>query len=100
MNNRFPCLEIQYTVSVQTGSATNAGTDANVFITLVGDKNKITRHPLKKTDSGKNPFEKGHTDDFTFDHDNVGKVCLLNCDFFSQIFSLYLLVENYYYRTR
>lgn len=69
----------------------NAGTDANVFISIFGDKNKIVKHPLKKPDSGKNPFEKGHKDDFTFEHDNVGKVCcphsistfLDKCNFFS-----------------
>ena len=55
----------------------NAGTDANVLISLFGDKNKIVKHPLKKPDSGKNPFEKGHKDEFSFDDEDIGKVCLI-----------------------
>lgn len=55
----------------------NAGTDANVFISLFGDKNKIVKHQLKKPDSGKDPFEKGHKDEFSFEDEDIGKVCLL-----------------------
>lgn len=54
----------------------NAGTDANVFISLNGDKKKISKQPLKKPDSGKDPFERNQKDVFTFEHDNIGKVCL------------------------
>ena len=46
-------LETSFVVTVQTGSVTGAGTDANVYLTLNGDKNKITRRQLQKPESGK-----------------------------------------------
>ena len=61
-------------VTVQTGNVTSAGTDAKVFITLNGDKNKITKRVLQKPDDGKNPFEKGNKDVFTFDDNDIGQV--------------------------
>jgi hypothetical protein len=51
-----------------------AGTDANVFISLYGDKNKIVRYQLKKPGSGRNPFEKDQKDDFTFEDNDIGRV--------------------------
>ena len=63
-----------YVVTVQTGSETGAGTDAKVFITLNGDKNKITKRQLQKPEGGKDPFEKGGKDVFKFDELDVGKV--------------------------
>ena len=62
-------------MTVQTGNATAAGTDAKVFITLNGEKSKIAKHPLQKSESGKDPFEKGNKDVFKFDDTDVGKVC-------------------------
>jgi hypothetical protein len=70
-------LETQYTVTVQTGSKMSSGTDANVYISLFGEKTKIVRRPLKKPKSGWNPFEKDQKDDFVFDDDDIGKVRLL-----------------------
>ena len=42
-------LDTPYVVTVQTGSVSGAGTDAKVFISLNGDKNKITKYQLQKT---------------------------------------------------
>lgn len=69
-------LDTPYVVTVQTGSVTGAGTDSKVFISLNGDKNKITKRQLEKPDGGANPFEKGKKDVFKFDDIDVGKVRL------------------------
>jgi len=68
-------LEIQYTITVKTGSVTAAGTDANVYITLNGDKDKIVRQPLKTPQSRRNPFEKNSKDDFIIEDVDIGSVC-------------------------
>ena len=52
----------------------SAGTDANVFITLHGDKKKLIRKPLKKPVAGWNPFEAGQKDDFEFSDVDIGQV--------------------------
>ena len=67
-------LETPFTITTQTGSVSGAGTDANVSITLNGDKNKITKYLLKKPEGGKNPFEKGQKDVFKFDEIDIGRV--------------------------
>ena len=61
-------------ITVQTGNVQNSGTDSNVFITLNGDKNKITKRPLEKSETNKNPFERGNKDVFKFSDTDVGKV--------------------------
>ena len=67
-------IETNYTVITQTGSATGSGTDANVYISLFGDKDKIARKQLKLGTVGWDPFEQGHKDEFLFDGDDIGKV--------------------------
>ena len=62
-------------MTVQTGNVSSSGTDAKVFITLNGDKNKISRRQLDKPEGGKEPFEKGNKDVFKFDDTDIGKVC-------------------------
>ncbi len=55
----------------------SAGTDANVYLSLLGEKNKILRQPLKKTGTGRDLFERGQKDDFIFEDNDIGKVrCL------------------------
>ena len=61
-------------MTAQTGSVSGAGTDAKVFITFNGDKNKIVKHPLVQPEGGKNPFEKDSKDVFKFDEIDIGKV--------------------------
>lgn len=75
-----------YEIVTVTGDKQNAGTDANVFITLIGLRNKTTaRLELKNKD--KDTFEKGKTDVFKLtninhvgplhkikiEHDNSGR---------------------------
>lgn len=51
-----------YTVEVQTGNRSHAGTDANVYLQLLGGKRNS---PEIKLDTPNNDFEKGHRDTFT-----------------------------------
>ena len=71
-------LDIQYKVTVKTSSIMQAGTDANVFISLNGDKNKILRHQLKTPSNDENPFETNQKDDFVFDNIDIGIVCFIS----------------------
>jgi lipoxygenase homology domain-containing protein 1 len=52
-----------------------AGTDAKVFLTMNGDKNKVMKYQLQKPEGGKNAFEKGNKDVFKFNEADVGRVC-------------------------
>ncbi|CAF3582320.1 unnamed protein product [Rotaria sordida] len=63
---------IEYTITVQTGSVQFAGTDAHVFISLYGDKNKIVRYQLKTSVNNRNLFEKGQKDDFVLEDIDIG----------------------------
>ena len=81
-------------VTVQTGSETGSGTDANVFISLNGDKSKISKRALKKPEDGKDPFEKGGKDIFKFDDVDVGKVCIFDIRRCRINFTHFSLVAN------
>jgi hypothetical protein len=52
----------------------SAGTDANVYLSLFGEKNKILRQALKKPGTGRNLFERDQKDDFIFEDNDIGKV--------------------------
>jgi PLAT/LH2 domain len=67
-------LGTPYIVTVQTGSVMGAGTDAKVFLTMNGDKNKVMKYQLQKPEGGKNAFEKGNNDVFKFNEGDVGRV--------------------------
>ena len=64
-----------YTILVYTGTADYAGTDADVYITLYGDKGTSTEFEL---DNSENNFEKGKKDKFTLgglpDYGNLNQV--------------------------
>uniref|UniRef100_A0A8C0FDY4 Lipoxygenase homology domains 1 n=1 Tax=Bubo bubo TaxID=30461 RepID=A0A8C0FDY4_BUBBB len=61
-----------YTVKVKTGDKKNAGTDANVFITLYGSKDDTGIVSLKASKINKNKFERGKVDDFTVESVDIG----------------------------
>lgn len=69
-----PTTRPRYTVITQTGTVSGSGTDANVYISLYGDKDKIVRKQLKLGTTGWDPFEQGAKDEFLFDGDDVGKL--------------------------
>uniref|UniRef100_A0A8B9DTI0 Lipoxygenase homology domains 1 n=1 Tax=Anser cygnoides TaxID=8845 RepID=A0A8B9DTI0_ANSCY len=63
-----------YTVKVKTGDKKNAGTDANVFITLYGSKDDtgMALFSLKASKINKNKFERGKVDEFTVESVDIG----------------------------
>jgi hypothetical protein len=81
------CAATTYTIQVLTGTATGAGTDANVYCVLFGDNGDSGELALKQSSTNKDPFENGQTDVFTFEgvlslgrltkcrvwHDNKGR---------------------------
>lgn len=50
----------KYTINVYTGDVSGAGTDANVFMALFGDKGDSGERKLHKSDTYKDKFERGH----------------------------------------
>ncbi|XP_071500737.1 lipoxygenase homology domain-containing protein 1-like [Diadema antillarum] len=61
----------KYKVHVFTGNKRNAGTDANVFITLFGEGGDSGEHKL---DNSKNNFERGREDEFVIDSIALGEL--------------------------
>ncbi|XP_010119318.1 PREDICTED: lipoxygenase homology domain-containing protein 1 [Chlamydotis macqueenii] len=61
-----------YTVKVKTGDKKNAGTDANIFITLYGSKDDTGIVSLKSSKINKNKFERGKIDEFTVESVDIG----------------------------
>ncbi|XP_067839158.1 lipoxygenase homology domain-containing protein 1-like [Heptranchias perlo] len=61
-----------YTMRVKTGEKKNAGTDANVFIILFGEKDDTGIVNLKASKTHKNKFEKGNIDEFTVEAVDIG----------------------------
>ena len=49
----------QYVVNVYTGDVSSAGTDANIFITVVGDKGDSGERKLHKSETNRDRFERG-----------------------------------------
>jgi hypothetical protein len=50
---------VKYEVEIKTGVVNNAGTDANVHVTLVGERGDTGVRRLKKSLNNQNKFEKG-----------------------------------------
>lgn len=67
-----PALTITYNITVVTSDIRGAGTDANVFIQLYGERNDSGRHDLKFSKTNKNKFETGQTDVFDVKVSDVG----------------------------
>ena len=64
----------EYKVKVQTGDDFGSGTDANVFLTVLGDWGKSPELSLKNSVTNDNPFEKGHIDMFSFNMSSLGNI--------------------------
>lgn len=58
--------QIDYEIQVKTCDEMSAGTDSNVFITLVGEKGELANLQLKNPDRN-NLFEKNNLDLFVLD---------------------------------
>ncbi|XP_074641254.1 lipoxygenase homology domain-containing protein 1-like [Tubulanus polymorphus] len=55
---------LKYHVQVATGGVDNAGTDANVYIILHGERGTSGKRYLKKSLNNENKFHAGHVDEF------------------------------------
>merc|ERR1712013_485424 len=63
-----------YDIEVRTGDKSGAGTDANVFIILFGDKCTTDKIILKDSKTNKKMFERDQVDVFTVECVEVGKI--------------------------
>ena len=63
---------IKYEVEVDTGDMKYAGTDCDVYITIVGDCGSTQKHYLEKW--YKNDFEQGSKESYKFSDRNVGLI--------------------------
>ena len=50
---------VKYEVMVHTGKKRGAGTDANVFITIFGERGDTGLRPLRSSKTNRNKFENG-----------------------------------------
>ena len=66
-----------YEVSIITGNVMSAGTDANVFINLFGEKGDTGKRWLKKSKTSEQPFEKGNVSFCLFDKPGDPKRCTI-----------------------
>jgi len=66
-----PCTATAYNVVVKTGNVRGSGTDANVFLDIVGAKFASGR---RKLDNMWNNFESGQTDTFNIESIDVGEI--------------------------
>jgi hypothetical protein len=60
-----------YRIMVITGNVRGAGTDADVFITIVGEKGKVDRELLS---NNKDNFERGRVDNFGVQTTDLGEL--------------------------
>ena len=59
---------------MKTGKTFGAGTDANVFLQVFGERGDTGRLQLKAAENSKNKFETGRTDLFRLEAEDIGKV--------------------------
>lgn len=78
-----------YHTRIKTGDCFGAGTDANVFMKIFGEKGDSDKMQLNSSDNTKNKFERGQIDQFTHEFDDLGKVCSLRLSFFSKSHSYF-----------
>jgi lipoxygenase homology domain-containing protein 1 len=65
---------ISYHLKIKTGDIRNAGTDANVYLKIFGEKGDSGKKKLKRSDTTTNKFERGRIDEFIIESDDLGKV--------------------------
>ena len=63
-------------MTIKTGDKPNAGTDANVYFALHGDKGETPRIALQDESQTFKRFERGRADKFVVQTADVGKVGL------------------------
>ena len=63
-----------YNIKVKTGDIGNAGTDANVHLKIFGEKGDSGALRLEHSDTTSNKFERGRTDSFKIESEDIGKI--------------------------
>jgi uncharacterized protein YjbI with pentapeptide repeats len=76
-----------YNIRIQTGDEFQAGTDADVYLQIVGEKNSTDKIQLETVDYTPKKFQRGRFNEFTYEFDDLGKVCFF---FFQIIYKLFL----------
>jgi hypothetical protein len=66
-----PAMPATYRITVVTGSVPDAGTDADVYITLFGTNGNSGERLLDNADDN---FERGQTDVFSIEMRDIGKI--------------------------
>ncbi|XP_071394579.1 lipoxygenase homology domain-containing protein 1 [Centroberyx affinis] len=69
-----PLPLIKYRVTVCTGSISGSGTDASVFLNLIGDLGDTGDRQLVNCKNNVNKFEKANMDEFIIEAVNIGQV--------------------------
>ena len=70
----FFLLVKQYVVDVYTADKFGAGTDANVYCTIFGDKGDTGERELSKSETHTNKFERKQMDRFKIECANLGDI--------------------------
>ncbi|XP_053384453.1 lipoxygenase homology domain-containing protein 1-like isoform X6 [Mercenaria mercenaria] len=63
-----------YTVNVKTGDKSGCGTNANVFLTVVGDRGDTGERKLAKSETNFDKFEKNQIDVFKLEAADLGRI--------------------------
>ena len=80
-----PSPEVEYTVRIFTGDIRYAGTDANVFVNIYGEKGDTGERQMKDSETNRNKFERAQVsnkDEMSFDKLFL-KVLSIYCIFYS-----------------
>ncbi|KAK5909734.1 hypothetical protein CesoFtcFv8_003637 [Champsocephalus esox] len=72
--NAEPLPVIKYRVTVCTGSVGGSGTDASVFLNLIGDLGDSGNRDMVNCKNNVNKFEKGNYDEFIVESVSIGQV--------------------------
>ena len=75
-----------YHIRIKTGDKFGAGTNADIHLKIFGEKVDTNKIQLMSTNHTSDMFERGQIDKFTYELDDLGKVCFL----FFLIFQLFL----------
>ncbi|XP_035234693.1 lipoxygenase homology domain-containing protein 1 isoform X2 [Anguilla anguilla] len=69
-----PLTLIKYRITVYTGNHSGSGTDATVFLCLIGDKGDTGDRVLMNCKNNVNKFEKGNMDEFMIEAVSLGRI--------------------------
>uniref|UniRef100_A0A3Q2DDY8 Lipoxygenase homology PLAT domains 1b n=1 Tax=Cyprinodon variegatus TaxID=28743 RepID=A0A3Q2DDY8_CYPVA len=68
------CGDLIYRLTVCTGNVGGSGTDASIFINLIGDQGDTGERQLINCKNNVNKFEKGNMDEFIIEAVTIGRV--------------------------